>query len=86
MMLEHVVHEHDGDLYLMCRVSLGGFYQRFGFKVIDEGEMPPHFLWIFKMASFYARSRLKEVNMLIMKRDHLSAFGRTDSLHIQQEQ
>ena len=43
LILQHLIQHNDGDLYLMCRASLGAFYRKFGFMVISEPEMPPYF-------------------------------------------
>jgi N-acetylglutamate synthase-like GNAT family acetyltransferase len=41
--IEHLVAQHTGTLYLTCRSSLEPFYERFGFHAIELGEMPPSF-------------------------------------------
>jgi N-acetylglutamate synthase-like GNAT family acetyltransferase len=54
-------------LYLTCRASLGSFYERFGFRIIQPDEMPPYFRRISRlarMAGFVMREEL-----LVMKRD-----------------
>ena len=39
--IEHLVANHPGPLYLTCRASLGPFYERFGFRVADEAQLTP---------------------------------------------
>jgi amino-acid N-acetyltransferase len=41
--IEHLMASHSGDLYLMCRSSLGPFYEKFGFRAIEEDQMPTYF-------------------------------------------
>ncbi len=68
MLVEHLIQNHDGDLNLMCRASLGGFYRRFGFEIAPNEELSPYFLMIYKMASIIMPSRDQEKGLLIMKR------------------
>lgn len=41
--ITHLVENHPKPIYLMCRSSLGLFYVKFGFRVIEEAGMPPYF-------------------------------------------
>lgn len=54
-------------LYLMCMQHNGSFYERFGFRTIDENEMPKYFQRIkklFKVANVVVRYG---EDLLIMK-------------------
>ncbi len=54
-------------LYLMCMEHNGTFYERFGFRVIAENEMPKYFRRmknLFKLADVFMRSG---EDLLIMK-------------------
>jgi N-acetylglutamate synthase-like GNAT family acetyltransferase len=54
-------------LYLMCMEHNGSFYERFGFRSIDEDEMPKYFRRLkklFKIADVVMHSR---EDLLIMK-------------------
>jgi N-acetylglutamate synthase-like GNAT family acetyltransferase len=42
-LIEQLLAQSTGDLYLMCRSSLGSFYERFGFQPIDGNDLPPYF-------------------------------------------
>jgi N-acetylglutamate synthase-like GNAT family acetyltransferase len=42
---------HVGDLYLMCRSDLEGFYQKFGFRMLEPEEMPPYFQRVMRMVN-----------------------------------
>jgi N-acetylglutamate synthase-like GNAT family acetyltransferase len=41
--IEHLLDTYPGELHLMCRSPLGPFYEKFGFRVIEDDEMPTYF-------------------------------------------
>ncbi|MCB9135729.1 MAG: GNAT family N-acetyltransferase [Anaerolineales bacterium] len=43
MLIAHLLTTHVGELYLMCRASLGPFYEKFGFQKLADSHMPPYF-------------------------------------------
>ena len=45
-------------LYLMCRLQLGVFYEKFGFYTLQPENMPPYFRrisWLASMVDLFAR-------------------------------
>jgi N-acetylglutamate synthase-like GNAT family acetyltransferase len=68
LLVEDLIQCHDGDLYLMCRAALGGFYRKFGFDVPANEELPPYFSRIARLASHFNRRQKAENGLLIMKR------------------
>jgi len=70
LILEHLIQNHAGDLYLMCRASLGAFYQKFGFKAVVEAEMPTYFQRISRLVSLVEFLGKEGESLLIM---HLGA-------------
>jgi N-acetylglutamate synthase-like GNAT family acetyltransferase len=56
-------------LYLTCRASLGTFYERFGFRVVEESEMPLYFRRLSRLAGVVEALRLLGESMLVMKRE-----------------
>ena len=56
-------------LYLTCRTSLGSFYERFGFRVVEESEMPTYFRRLRRLAGVVEALRLLGEGMLVMKRE-----------------
>jgi amino-acid N-acetyltransferase len=68
LVLEHLLQNQKGDLYLMCRSSLGGFYRKFGFIGIPEPQMPPYFQRISRLASIAAILREEGETLLVMHR------------------
>jgi N-acetylglutamate synthase-like GNAT family acetyltransferase len=67
-LIEHLMGIHEGDLYLMCRSNLGGFYEKFGFEGIGESHMPPYFRRIARLVSIAEILRKEGETLLVMKR------------------
>jgi amino-acid N-acetyltransferase len=41
--IEHLLAQHTGTLYLTCMGHMGPFYERFGFREVPQAEMTPYF-------------------------------------------
>jgi N-acetylglutamate synthase-like GNAT family acetyltransferase len=54
-------------LYLMCMEHNGSFYERFGFRVLDENEMPKYFRRIYKLFKVADVVMRSGEDLLIMK-------------------
>lgn len=67
--IEHLVNAYSEDLYLMCRSSLGFFYERFGFRTLQETEMPAYFRRVNRLVSLVELLRSEGETLLVMKRD-----------------
>lgn len=67
LILERLIQDHQGDLYLMCRSSLGSFYQKFGFKAVSEPELPPYFYRVSRLVSLTEFLRKEGESLLIMR-------------------
>ena len=68
LLIENLIEAHPAELYLMCRPVLETFYEKFGFHVVAENELPPYFR---RIASIFNRLRRIVKNApgpLIMKR------------------
>lgn len=65
LIIAELIQSHQGDLYLMCRSSLGEFYAKFGFRALGEPEMPPYFRRISKLTSL-AEILSKEGELLLI--------------------
>ena len=68
-LIEAVTAIHHGDLYLMCRGELEGFYQKFGFRTLDFDEMPHYFQRIMKVIAWINRITRYPGRPLIMYRN-----------------
>ena len=66
--IERLLSDQEGDIYLMCRSELGPLYEKFGFSEIQESEMPRYFRRISKMASLLELLRREGSGLLVMKR------------------
>ncbi len=67
--IQHLLAAHPPPLYLTCRPSLGPFYEKFGFRVIAEPEMPPYFRRIKRLARLARATRLIPGDLLVMKKN-----------------
>ncbi len=66
--IQSLVEDHPGDLYLECRSSLGAYYARFGFRVIEEASMPPSFRRTSRAARWLQKFSIFTEGLLVMKR------------------
>ncbi len=48
--IHHLLNQHDGPLYLMCRSGLEEMYKKYGFRTLIEEEMPRYFRRVNKVA------------------------------------
>ncbi len=67
--IEHLLAEQKEELYLICRLSLGPFYNKFGFRTAQAAELPPYFRTVQRFASAIQRLGMMDEGLLIMKRD-----------------
>lgn len=67
--IEHLLTENPGELYLMCRSGLGGLYEKFGFRVIQEDQMPRYFRKVNRLAGIIDLLSRDGESLLVMKRD-----------------
>lgn len=61
--IRHLLAAEQGPVYLMCAGRLGGYYARFGFRVIEPAEMPPYFRRVHHLANVLATG---EPRLLVM--------------------
>jgi N-acetylglutamate synthase-like GNAT family acetyltransferase len=61
---------HDKPMYLTCRSSLKDFYQKFGFRVLENvNEMPPYFRLVSKFAHWMGKLGFGRESLLVMLRE-----------------
>ena len=70
-LVKHLLAEHPGPLYLMCRSGLGAFYAQFGFQALEESEMPTYFRRVSRLAGLVEPLRKSGEGLLIMGREDL---------------
>ena len=51
LLIDRLIAEAPRPLYLTCRSSLGAFYEKWGFRELDPGEMPAYFRRLAKVMS-----------------------------------
>lgn len=66
--IELLLKQSPGRLYLTCRSRLEPLYRNFGFEAIQFSEMPPYFQHISRLAALF--------NKLTHQPDHLSVMRR----------
>jgi N-acetylglutamate synthase-like GNAT family acetyltransferase len=67
--IEHLLAQHPGVLYLTCMDYLESLYQPFGFRTIGPSEMTPYFKRITKLAKTFLVLSGTSHTLLVMKRD-----------------
>jgi N-acetylglutamate synthase-like GNAT family acetyltransferase len=67
--IERLLAENPSELHLMCRSGLGGLYEKFGFRVIQEEEMPRYFRKVSRLAGLVEVLRRDGESLLVMKRE-----------------
>ena len=65
-LITQLITEHPGTLYLTCRSSLGSLYQKFGFEVVDEKNLPPYFKRLHRIAGMFIKLRWIKERLLVM--------------------
>ena len=66
--IKSLISKHDGPLYLICVSDNGPMYEKFGFRALEEEQMPKYFRRVSKMASFIEPLRKEGKSLLVMRR------------------
>ncbi len=67
-LIEELLAKSTGELYLMCRSSLGPFYERFGFLPVEGEDLPPYFKRMKRLARLIKSLEKNGEALLVMKR------------------
>lgn len=67
--INRLLANHSGRLYLTCRASLEAFYARFDFRVVAEDKMPEYFRRVSRLFRVLYRLNLIDERLLVMVRD-----------------
>jgi N-acetylglutamate synthase-like GNAT family acetyltransferase len=73
--IERLIAESTGVLYLTCMSNMGPFYEQFGFVTQKDNELTPYFKRISLMARAYFKLDPQKRRMLVMKREDGRATG-----------
>lgn len=66
--IEALLADHNGPLYLMCRSGLGRMYEKYGFQALDEEQMPRYFRRVSKLAGIVEGLQQHGETLLVMGR------------------
>jgi N-acetylglutamate synthase-like GNAT family acetyltransferase len=67
MVIDHLLEENPGTLYLTCRSSMEKMYEKFSFKTIELAEMPPTFKLLSRCVNLLYRLKIAPEAMLVMR-------------------
>ncbi|GAB4579457.1 MAG: hypothetical protein Fur0022_21950 [Anaerolineales bacterium] len=67
--IEHLIASHPGELYLMCLAGLRPLYEKFGFRVLAEDEMPPYIRRLKRLTKIAEVVMQQGEILLAMKRE-----------------
>lgn len=65
--IERLLSENSGVLYLTCQEHLGSFYARFGFQAIESQEMTPYFRQAVRFFNLLKRIGAVNEGLLVMR-------------------
>jgi amino-acid N-acetyltransferase len=68
LIIEHLIANNPGSLYLTCRAVLGPFYEKFGFRAVGEAEMTPYFRKLSRLARLIGFVGRESGGLLVMLR------------------
>jgi N-acetylglutamate synthase-like GNAT family acetyltransferase len=66
--IERLLADNPGELYLMCRAELEGLYEKFGFRWLPPEQLPKYFRRISRLAGVLDSLRRQGTSLLVMKR------------------
>jgi N-acetylglutamate synthase-like GNAT family acetyltransferase len=67
--IEYLLEQHPGTIYLTCQSKLGPMYQKFGFRVIQRAEMTPYFKRLSQVVALVDKLTRQPHIMLVMRRN-----------------
>lgn len=65
--IDRLLSEASRPLYLTCLSSMSPFYEKWGFRTIEMGEMPPYFKRLMKLVSLSPALIGRGEKLLVMK-------------------
>jgi N-acetylglutamate synthase-like GNAT family acetyltransferase len=68
-LIEHLLSQYPGQLYLTCRSQLGPLYQKFGFQTLQFDDMPTYFKRLSRIVNLVNNLFHQPNRLLVMKRD-----------------
>ena len=68
-LINHLLAQHPGRLYLTCLETIGPFYEQFGFRTISADEMTPYFRRLSRIAGALNFAGKEGRRLLVMQRN-----------------
>ena len=65
--IEELLRREKGTVHLTCRSQLKGYYERFGFKRLEQRDYPPYFARRMPMINVFLRPF--GIRIIVMRRD-----------------
>jgi N-acetylglutamate synthase-like GNAT family acetyltransferase len=69
LIIEYLLKQHPGRIYLTCRSNLSSMYQKFGFQAIMPAEMTPYFRRLHRIVAWINKLFRQPHSMLVMRRN-----------------
>jgi N-acetylglutamate synthase-like GNAT family acetyltransferase len=66
--INRLLDENPGRLYLTCRAHMGAFYERFGFREVTEAELTSYYRRLQRLAGILRRVGMTDDRLLVMVR------------------
>jgi len=66
-LIEHCLADAPRPVYLTCRSSLGIFYEKFGFQILDVEKMPAYYLRLQRLVTKFVKLTRQKESLLVMK-------------------
>ncbi len=66
--IEYLLDDQQGEMYLTCRAGMGAFYEKFGFRGIQADGMPAYFRRLSRLVGVLGKMGLAGEGLLVMKR------------------
>ena len=67
--IEYLLTQHPGTIYLTCQSKLGPIYRKFGFETVQSAEMTPYFSRLYRTVNWIGKLTRQPHNMLVMRRN-----------------
>lgn len=67
--IEHLLKQYPGRLYLTCRSRLEPLYQKFGFQRLQIADMPPYFQRLSRLVALFNKLFHQPDTLLVMRRN-----------------
>jgi N-acetylglutamate synthase-like GNAT family acetyltransferase len=73
-LMQQILSRESGSLYLMCNEKWASYYDRFGFRRVTVGQLPPDFRWEYRLGrvitSVLSLFSSDKIRIIPMRRDY----------------